>query len=127
VTSVALVASLLTGAMFVFSGGAKLADQHDWLRQSADLGVDRCLASIVPWYEIVLGALLVSGAVRPWPAIIAVLTLLVFTVFIVRRILDGTRPPCACFGRASTRPLGPRHIARNSVLLVIAVLGVFAA
>lgn len=124
-TSLAVIASLLTGAVFVFSGGAKLADASDWRRQSDDLGVDRRIARLVPWYELTLGALLLSGVARPWPALLAVFTLVVFTLFIVRRILDGTRPPCACFGRASTRPLGRRHVVRNCGLLLVALLGVF--
>jgi hypothetical protein len=119
-----LVASLLTGAVFVFSGGAKLADPSAWRRQSADLGVDGRIARLLPWYELMLGALLLAGVARPWPALLAVVTLVVFTLFIVRRILDGTRPPCACFGRASARPLGRRHVSRNCVLIAVAVIGV---
>ncbi|MGA9278005.1 DoxX family protein [Ilumatobacter sp.] len=126
-TTVGLVASIAIGAMFIFSGGAKLAGRDDWMRQSADLDVPRWLAQIVPWYELVLGAALLSGLARPWPAIVAVVTLVVFTWFIARRMLDGTRPPCACFGSRSTRPLGRRHLLRNGGLIVVAALGIFAA
>lgn len=125
-STVGVIASIAIGAMFVFSGGAKLADRPGWLRQSGDLGVDRRLAQLVPWYELVLGALLLSGVARPWPAVVAVLTLAVFTWFLARRMLDGTRPPCACFGSKSQRPLGRRHLVRNAALLVVAALGILA-
>ena len=36
-----------------------------------------------------------------------------YTVVIVRRIRDGSRPPCACFGSRSKRPLGAYHVVRN--------------
>lgn len=126
-TTIGLIASVLIGAMFVYSGVMKVAGREDWMRQSADLDVPRWLAQIVPWYEIVLGAALLSGVARPWPSIVAVATLLVFTWFIARRMLDGTRPPCACFGSRSMRPLGRRHLARNGVLVLVAAVGIFAA
>jgi uncharacterized membrane protein YphA (DoxX/SURF4 family) len=91
------------------------------------LDVDGWIARLVPWYELILGAALVSGIARHWPAVAAVATLAVFTWFIARRILDGSRPPCACFGSRSTRPLGRRHLLRNGAFLAIAALGVFAA
>ncbi len=125
--TIGVIASVFMGVVFLFSGGAKLADRTGWMRQSADLDVDNRVARVVPWYELVLGAALVSGVARPWPAVLAVVTLVVFTWFIARRMLDGSRPPCACFGTRSTRPLGRRHLARNGALLVVAALGIFAA
>lgn len=127
VNAIGVIASLAIGAMFVVSGGLKLAGRNDWMRQSADLDVPPWLAKIVPWYELVLGAVLLSGLARPWPAIVAALTLVVFTWFLARRMLDGTRPPCACFGSRSTRPLGRRHLVRNAGLILVAAVGIFAA
>lgn len=124
--TIGLIASIAIGAMFIVSGGLKLAGRNDWMRQSADLDVPRPLAVIVPWYELVLGAVLLTGVARPWPAVVALLTLVVFTWFLARRMLDGTRPPCACFGSRSTRPLGRRHLARNGLLILVAALGIFA-
>ena len=120
--SLALAASVLTGAMFVYSGTMKARSRSDWERQSRDLDVDPRVASIVPGYELALGAAVLSGVARPWPARLAVGTLGVFTWFLARRLLDGTRPPCACFGSASTKPLGRRHIARNAVLMGVATV-----
>ncbi|WP_158412566.1 MauE/DoxX family redox-associated membrane protein [Ilumatobacter nonamiensis] len=121
-----VVASILIGAVFVFSGGSKLVDREIWLRQSSDLGVVPWLARLVPWYELVVGALLLSGVARPWPAVVAVATLVVFTVFILRRLRDGDRPPCACFGARSSRPLGRGQVARNAGLIVVALLATLA-
>lgn len=121
---IARVATLVVGVMFVAAGGYKLADGPAWPRQAADLGVGRSLARVVPWFELALGAALIVGVFPPWPAVVAAGVLVVFTLFIVRRLLDGSRPPCACFGSRSTRPLGLRHVVRNVGFLLVAVVGV---
>jgi uncharacterized membrane protein YphA (DoxX/SURF4 family) len=118
------IASIGLGLVFVVSGGYKLADGPAWPRQAADMGVSRPVAVVVPWFELVLGAVLVSGLLSPWAELVAVGVLIVFTIVIVRRLLDGSRPPCACFGSRSKRPLGRRHVLRNLGLLAVAVIAV---
>ena len=110
------------GVMFVVSGLFKLADGPAWPRQAADMGVRRGLALVVPWFELVLGVALVSTLLSPWAEVVATLTLGVFTILIVQRLLDGSRPPCACFGSRSNRPLGRGHLARNIGLLAVAAI-----
>jgi len=78
-----------------------------WMQQSADMDVPRALAFPVPYVELLLGVLLVTQLFSPWPAVAAAALLLAFTVVIVRRIRDGSRPPCSCFGARSTRPQTP--------------------
>ena len=93
------IASIALGVMFVVSGGFKLADGPAWPKMAADLG-GRPLALALPWYESCWCAS-ISGFVSPWAEIAATVTLLAFTVVIVQRLLDGSRPPCACFGSRS--------------------------
>ena len=56
----------------------------------------------------------------------AIGVLVVFTLFIARRLLDGTRPPCACFGSRSKRALSRRHLARNGAYLAVAIVALAA-
>ena len=119
---VAIVASVIVGLAFVAAGVFKLVDGPAWPTQAADMGVGRPLALLVPWVELVVGAVLVSQLLRPWPAVVALAILVVFTVIIVRRLLDGSRPPCACYGSRSSRPLGPVDVVRNGVLLALAAV-----
>ena len=124
---VAIVASVALGLVFVAAGVLKLVEGPAWLKQAADMEVSRSVAVVVPYVEIVVGVLLVAQLFRPWPAVVAIGMLLVFTVVIVRRIRDGSRPPCACFGSKSKRPLGAYHVVRNLAFLALALVAVAAA
>jgi uncharacterized membrane protein YphA (DoxX/SURF4 family) len=124
---VGIVAGLLLGLVFLAAGVLKLVEGPGWLKQAADMGVSRPLAVVVPYVEIVVGALLALQVLEPWPALVAVVTLVAFTVVIVRRIRDGSRPPCACFGSKSKRPLGAYHVVRNLLFLALALVVLLAA
>lgn len=124
--AVAVVASVVVGLVFVVAGAAKVAQGARWPAQAAQLGAPAVLAPVVPWWEIVVGALLVVQLGTPWPAIAASVTLVVFTLLIVRVLAAGEHPPCACFGGWSAAPLGRRHVARNVGLLVLAVVAVLS-
>ena len=124
--SVAVVAAVIVGAAFLLAGGAKIAAGRAWPEQARMLGAPRVAIPFVPWTEIVLGALLCAQVARPVMAALAALLLLVFTALLVTRMLQGQRPPCACFGSWSAKPLGWRHLARNAALLAVAVVAAVA-
>lgn len=48
-----------------------------------------------------------------------------FSGAIARSIRSGSQAACRCFGRSST-PLGARHLVRNGLLLLVALLGLVA-
>jgi uncharacterized membrane protein YphA (DoxX/SURF4 family) len=117
-------AALVLGLVFVVAGGGKVSRAREWPAQAAQLGAPRRLAPLVPWWEIVVGALLVAGVGWPWPVLAAGVTLVVFTVLILRVLARGEHPPCACFGAWSAAPLGMRHVVRNVAFLAVAGLAV---
>lgn len=123
--TVAVVASVVVGLVFVVAGAAKIAQGARWPAQAAQLGAPAAVAPLVPWWEIVVGALLVVQLATPWPAIAALVTLVVFTALIGRVLARGEHPPCACFGGWSAAPVGRRHVARNVLLLALAVTALF--
>jgi len=116
----------VVGAVFLASGTLKLADPR-WRLQAGSLGVPAPVASVVPVIEVVLGALLVAGLARPWPALAAVIVLVVFTAWLASLLRRPVRPVCSCFGNLSRRPVSWRSVARNAALLVVAVLAVALA
>lgn len=117
-----VAAGVIVGLALVAAGVLKLLEGPAWLKQAADMDVPRAVAQFVPYVELVTGVPLVAQLVKPWPAIAALILLAAFTVVVVRRLLDGSRPPCACFGSRSKRPLGAYHVARNLALLAGAVV-----
>jgi hypothetical protein len=121
--SVGLVASVALGLVFVVAGASKVARGVEWHVQARELGAPRVLAPIVPlvpWWEMVIGALLIVGLFAPWPALAAAATLMAFTGLILMQLRRGRHPQCACFGAWSAAPLGPRHVWRNVGFLVLA-------
>lgn len=119
-----VVASLVLGAAFVVAGASKLAIGPVWPQQARDLDAPSWTIPIVPWVELVVGAVLVTQLARRPSALVATAILAVFTALLLVRLAQGRRPPCACFGAWSARPIGPWHIVRNLALLGVGVVAV---
>ena len=67
----------------------------------------------------------VAASARPLAAVAAVL-LVGFTGLIGLRLSQGRRPPCACFGGRTARPIGPLTILRNLGFLALAAVAIAA-
>lgn len=115
------IASVVTGAVFLVSGVSKLASPQSWRAGADGMGVPWALARPVPLVEVGVGAALVVVWQRGALAWLAVAMLLAFTALLALRLSQGSRPVCACFGSWSAQPIGPRHVARNVVFLVVAL------
>jgi uncharacterized membrane protein YphA (DoxX/SURF4 family) len=121
-STAAFVASIVVGAALVLAGVSKLAAGDTWPSQARGLGAPDRLIPLLPWLEIVVGALLIAQVARPAMATIAIALLLAFTALLVVNLRQGRRPPCACFGAWSAKPIGAGHIARNLALIALAVI-----
>lgn len=115
------IAAVVVGAVFLLSSISKLAAPAQWRTQSAAMGVSGPVAAVVPLGEAVLAAWLVVQWHRHAAAWCAVAVLAVFTAFLGRLMAQGRRPPCACFGGWSTKPVGPGHLVRNGLFIALAV------
>ena len=125
-SAVGLVASILLGFVFLVSGGSKIAAGPAWPEQARGLGAPAVVVLVLPWLEIVLGAVLVMQLAPVVAAVTALVVLVAFTALIVRRLSQGRHPPCACFGAWSTKPLGPSHVVRNVGFIGLAVVVLLA-
>jgi uncharacterized membrane protein YphA (DoxX/SURF4 family) len=121
------------GALFVYAAYAKLHFNGGW--HFGDYGlffamaVDsyrmlpfwtvQLLAQWLPWFELALGALLVSGLALRWVGAATSGLLLVFIGAMVRAKILGLEINCGCFG--NNEKLGALTILRDSSLLVLAL------
>jgi uncharacterized membrane protein YphA (DoxX/SURF4 family) len=119
---VIVAASVVLGVIFLFAAVAKISSPRQWQAQAADLGVPSGIAMAVPFVEAVIGALLVTQLARRVVAVVAAAMLLAFSVLLVTRLRQGRRPPCACFGALTAKPIGWSNVARNAVFLCVAVV-----
>jgi hypothetical protein len=118
------ISSVIVGVVICVAGASKIASGQRWPIDAVALGTPAALVPVVPWFEIILGALLVAHIAPVVTGIIAFVLLTVFTFLIVRQLRLGHRPVCACFGAWSSRPLGPEHVVRNVILMALALLTV---
>ncbi len=116
-----LVAAIVVAAVLLIAGVLKLARPAEWRTQATGLGVPALLANVVPFVEIALGAALLVQWQRHGVAWAAVALFGAFTGLLGLRLAQGQRPPCACFGSLSSRPIGAGHIARNAVFIALTV------
>jgi uncharacterized membrane protein YphA (DoxX/SURF4 family) len=118
------IAAVALGVAFVVAGGSKLAARESWPVQARGLGAPTWTIPLVPWIELGIGSLLIVQLLRAPMAVAAALLLTAFTVVLVRKILAGEHPPCACFGAWSAKPIGWGHVGRNVALLVLSGIAV---
>lgn len=83
------------------------------------------LAVAVVVAEAAIPVLLVVPPAMAYGFGLACALLAAFTAAVGVALRRGRRAPCRCFGASST-PMGPRHLVRNTALLAIAVLGLRA-
>ncbi len=117
-----VAAAVLVALVLLVAGVSKVAGTAQWRLQAAGMGVPSLLAAVTPFVELGLGALLLVQVQRHAVAWCAVALFSVFTALLFVRLAQGKRPPCACFGSLSSKPIGPGHVVRNVVFIGLAVL-----
>jgi uncharacterized membrane protein YphA (DoxX/SURF4 family) len=120
----ATVARVLLGGALLAAGGSKIQSWRRWVDQAHGLEFPRLVAVALPWFEVGLGAVIISGFAAPWPTVMALVVLGGYTAWIVGLLARGRHPPCACFGALSAAPLSWWHVARNGALIVLGVLAI---
>ncbi len=120
----ATAAALVLAAIMVVAAVAKLRSPSGTRADFESMGLIGAgpLSVAVPVVEFLVAVLLI---VAPgWGGVLAAAILVTFTVVIVRILMDPTRlsPSCACFGGFARSPLSSRHLVRNALLLVLALV-----
>ena len=124
---------VVLGAIFLYAAVAKLYfdgawhlhDYHFFFAMAIDsykmlpLSVVEWMARILPWFELLLGALLIVGIGLRWAGSITTALLLVFMGAMTRAKILGLEINCGCFG--NNEKLGTATLIRDSSLLVLAL------
>lgn len=109
----------------MLAGAFKLREQT-WRDTATTFGAPVWAVPLVPWVELVLGALLAAQVGGRWPALPAAVLPALFWWTVRSRVRRGDASPCGCFGQASVHPVGPRTVRRNAALTILAALGFVA-
>ena len=108
-----------------FDGAWHLHDYHFFFAMAIDsykmlpLTVVEWMARILPWFELLLGTLLIVGIGLRWAGSITTALLLVFIGAMTRAKILGLEINCGCFG--NNEKLGTATLIRDSSLLVLAL------
>ena len=108
-----------------FNGAWHLRDYQFFFGMAIDsykmlpISVVQWMALILPWFELLLGALLIAGAGLRWVGSITTALLLVFIGAMARAKILGLEINCGCFG--NNEKLGTATLLRDSSLLVLAL------
>jgi hypothetical protein len=127
----AIACRVLVATVFAVSAASKLNGRASFdafaraTERLAGRAGTRVVALVVVALECTVPMLVAYDATAFAGLLVAALLLSAFSVAIVRALHRGAQAPCRCFGR-SERPLGRRHLARNGLLIGVALAGVTA-
>lgn len=129
-----LLPPLLLSTLLLVSGVAKARRTEATRSAFAQLELPRALTDspaprVLPWAEIVLAiALLVTPPPFALPVAVLALVLFIGYLVVIVRALGFDHPvTCSCFGELGLGEVTRRTAVRNVLLVVVALLGVWAA
>lgn len=122
-----LILRVLVGTLFVLSAVAKLVAIDDFELYIYSygwfpLGMSYVVARLCIGWELVLGGLLLTGWWKRLTKTAALLTLVLFSLFLCYAALNGRNESCECMGRWVD--LSPAEsLVKNGVLILLVLLG----
>ena len=121
------VARWVVGVTLLLSGGSKLRDLKGFARGLQDYRIldehlVRPLGIVLPFGELALGLLLVTGALSPWPAIGCLILFSVFAGGVLINLRRGRQIPCYCMGASAKETIGGATLLRLGLLGALAVV-----
>jgi uncharacterized membrane protein YphA (DoxX/SURF4 family) len=122
---VLVVLRLALGAIFIYAGYVKLKDP--WQLFAAGVASYEVLpmpavefvARTLPWFEVAVGVVMISGFFFRTSSTIISAMLAVFFTLIVRAYLQGKEISCGCFG--GNEAISPLTMLRDGSMLAGAV------
>jgi putative oxidoreductase len=82
------------------------------------------VAIIIPWLELIAGALLLMGYYIKENSLISLALLVVFTFAVFSAVLRNLNIDCGCFGTFNGQKVGMLKISENIILIIIALISI---
>ncbi len=122
-----LVLRIALGLIFIVAGGFKIGHAAEFAQEIAAFRLlppplIAPLALLLPFLEVMLGAYLAIGLFARASAWVAALLLLVFDLAIASAVVRGLHLHCGCFGPNDQTVTTWTEVARDAVLVVLAVV-----
>ena len=122
-----LVLRVGLGAIFLAAGGFKIGHAAEFAQEIAAFRLlpqplVAPIALLLPFLEVMLGVYLVIGLFVRASAWIAALMLLIFDAAIASAVARGLHLHCGCFGPNDQTVTTWAEVARDAVLVVLAVI-----
>jgi uncharacterized membrane protein YphA (DoxX/SURF4 family) len=120
-----LVSRLVLGAIFIYAAYAKLREPWQLFAMNINsynilpLGMAETAALVIPWFEALLGLLLISGLWLRVSGAIASVVLLTFFVLMARAYAKGMQINCGCFG--SGEQISWKTLLRDGSMAAVAI------
>ena len=120
-----LAGRLILGGVFAYAGYTKL--RQPWMLfamsinsyQIVSESSTKFLAQTLPWFELVLGLILISGWILRWSATAASALLVFFFSVMLHAYMKNLEIFCGCFGVGEK--LGPITLMRDGSLAALAL------
>jgi putative oxidoreductase len=122
---VAIVGRLALAAVFLWAAYAKLRDPWMVFAMEIDAmhivhgAAVELVARAMPWFELMLGVLLVIGIQMRYVATLATALLVCFFCVLLFLYFKGFQGDCGCFGPGEQ--LGPKTLARDGALVALSL------
>ncbi len=120
------VVRIVLGAIFLYAGILKVTDTTAFAGSIAAYKIlpyfgNYLTASVLPWLEILCGALLVTGWRSRVAAIVTILMNLVFIAAMLSAVARGLEIDCGCFKQGAKEP-PLLAIGRDIIFITMAML-----
>jgi hypothetical protein len=122
-----IVVRLLLGGILIYASTTKIGHAEEFAVALANYRVIPSVlillgSLIVPWLELILGVLLITGAWRSTASFLTALLFLVFTLAVTQALVRGIDISCGCFDLTGTEEkIGSLTILRNLVLFLLSL------
>jgi uncharacterized membrane protein YphA (DoxX/SURF4 family) len=128
----AIVVRILLGILFIYASYPKILDPAGFSRtvyyyRLLPPAAVNLVAIVLPWIEILVGALLVIGFKVRGAALVATTSLLVFAAAMTSAYVRGLNIDCGCFSSTGGHGIDARRILEDVVLVGAAAFVYWAA